>query len=144
MPEKEIPEFISRPAEEYWYASRIQRSLEKHLRGMRHGWEGFDDKERDDIFVRYVAKIRQEQPLFWLVIQTDAQRLMRDDVSQKIDNVLNKKEKSLLEKKPEVQFMKAKESLIYNYWEVSQKPPRLLRMLKEELSRNVDQGTKPA
>jgi hypothetical protein len=143
MTQKETSEFITRPAEEYWYASRIQRAVEKHLKDAGHSWDGFDDNQRDGIFVEHVARIRRERPLFWLIIGTDAQRLMHNDISKKAD-MLGQIDEAFLSKTNQEKFDAAKKALIYDYWEISQKPQRLLKMLREELLKDVDNSTRGA
>jgi hypothetical protein len=49
-----------------------------------------------------------------------------------------------LSKTNQEKFDAAKKALIYDYWEISQKPQRLLKMLREELLKDVDNSTRGA
>lgn len=114
-------------AEKWWYLSRIQRTIRSYYKKCNGS-----DSLKEGKLVDTTKRIRRDNPLFWTIINTDAQLLRGRDIRQKVDELL-KNDPGLQEKTPEEQKKTAEEALIKEFWELSRKAPRELKLLEELL-----------
>jgi DNA polymerase/3'-5' exonuclease PolX len=112
-------------AEEWWKMSRIQRAA-RELYKKSKNYNNLQDIET-------IKKIKRDNLTIWSLIKTNAGLLRERDLRQKTEE--------LLESDPELQGKDseelkriAEEALIKEFWELSKKPPRELRLLAELLS----------
>lgn len=124
MKERQDKEDYVEVAEKFWYLSRIQRAARKLLKENRNFRDTPEEK-----FATTLHRIRMENPLFWILISTDAQRLRITDMGRKAEQ-LREEDPSFTTRAQEERIKMTEEALIKEYWELSKKAPRGLRILE--------------
>lgn len=141
MKEKEQSEIklsIKEIGEAYWIASSYQRAIRKVL-------EGYDREDllNEDHYATSVIKLRQDLPMAWVVINSEASIIRRKDLQDKARQI-GESDPSFSEKSGDERLMIAREALIDEFFEVSQKAPVSLRALQSILSSDVEESGRKA
>ena len=136
--QSEIKLSIEEMGHAYWIASSYQRAIRKFLKNNER-----EELLEGDHYATAVVQLKEDHPMAWALISTEASRIRRQDMGDKAKQLVEE-EPAYLEKTDKEKVEIVQEALIDEYFELSQKAPMSLRALESILSSYVEKGRSEA
>lgn len=127
MSEKEpqtMAEFVNESAERYWYLSSIQKVARKYYKQIYNR-----EPEDGNGLATFLQIVKIEKPEFFIVMNSGAHLLRKKDMAQKADEI-SQTDPTFADRSLEERIGIVQDALIGEFFELSTKAPRELRLLE--------------